>query len=189
MVADDGHKPHGFRPAPCHGKHIDAKRVLQPCFLVKHVAEVLGVRAFFQIQHNADAFLRGLVGNIHNVAGLAGFHQMVYVHQEFPNICPYHGVGDFCNHQPLPPAFPLFRFHFSADFNFPCASFINAFQVRLVHHNPPSGEIRPLDVPHQFLRGNVRVFHVGLYPVYDFGKIMGRDAGCHAYGNAFCPVD
>ena len=129
MMADDGHKPHGFRPALCHCQHIDAEGVLQSCFFVKHVAEIFHICALFQIQYNTDALFGGLVGNIHNIVGFPCLCQIVHIHQEFPDIGPYHGVGNFRNHQPLPAAFYLFNLHFSPDFDFSGACLINMQQI------------------------------------------------------------
>ncbi len=76
IVADNGNNTHGFRTAAGHRQHVHAEGILQTGLFVQQVADILRIGALFQVDDNADALLGGLVGNIHNVRGLFGLHQL-----------------------------------------------------------------------------------------------------------------
>ena len=129
MMAENRHKSHGFRTSLCHCQHVDAKGIFQPCFFIEHVAEIFHIRSLFQLQYNTDTLFGGLVGNVHDITGFPALCQIIHIHQEFSDIGPHHGVGDFRNHQPLPAPFYLLDFHFPADFYFSCSCLINLKKI------------------------------------------------------------
>ncbi|GFI46585.1 hypothetical protein IMSAGC019_01904 [Lachnospiraceae bacterium] len=118
-------KPHYLRPAFRDGQHVHAKGILQTGLFVEHVNKVVHIRVFFQLNHDPDAFLGGLVGNVHNIHGLFALGKSRHVHEEFGNVRPNHGIRDLADHHIGFPSFPLFNVHLTPDFDFSRAGFID----------------------------------------------------------------
>ena len=184
MILDDLFQIQRLRPSVCHGKHIDAERILQSCLLVKHIGEVFHVRVAFQLQDDADPFLGGLIGDVHNVCGLFRLYEGGHVVEELADIRSQHGIGDLRYHKLQPSAFLLLRLHSSPETDLPAACLINLFQAVFVHHDPACGEIRTLQITHQAPYADTVVFHVGFHGVDDFPQIMRGNAGSHTYRDA-----
>ena len=79
MALDDFLQPQGLRPAVGHRQHVDAEGILQPGLLVEQVSKLFRIRPLFQFQDNADAFLGGLVGDVHDVRSLFALHQFRHI--------------------------------------------------------------------------------------------------------------
>ena len=94
-----------LRSSVCNCQHIDTEGILQSGFLVEHVGKVLNICVTLQFQNDTDPFFRGLVGNIHDICGLLGFHQGCDIIEEFSDVGTDHGVWDLCDHQLLTASF------------------------------------------------------------------------------------
>ena len=105
MMLNDLLQAERLRPAIRHCQHVYTKGILQTRLFVKHVGEIFHVRVFFQFQNDPDPLFGGLIGNIHNVGRLAGLYQRCHIIQEFPDVCPQHGIWNFRNNQLLLSAF------------------------------------------------------------------------------------
>ena len=184
MILDDLFQVQRFRPSVCHGKHIDAERILQSCLLVKHVGEVFHIRVALQLQDDTDSFLGGLVGDVHNVCGLFRLHERGHVVEELADIRSQHGIGDLRYHKLQPSAFQFLRLHSSPETDLPAACLIDFFQAVFIHHDPACGEIRSLEIAHQAPYADAVVFHVGFHGVDNFAQIMRGNAGSHTYRDA-----
>ncbi len=62
-------------------------------------------------------------------------------------------------------------------------------QFLLAGHDTAGRKVWPFDIFHHLCGVHIRMFHIGNNPVDHLAKIVGRNTGDHAYGNAFCAVN
>ena len=79
MILNNLLQTQDFRSSVCNRKHINAESIFQTGLLVKHVDEVLHIRIFLHFDHDADSFLGGLIGNVHDIIRLLCLDQVRHV--------------------------------------------------------------------------------------------------------------
>ena len=96
------------------GEHVDAEGVLKTRFRVEKILEILNIRAFPQLDDNADALLRRLVRDIDNVTGYMGFLQLGNIREKLSDPGTDHRIRD------LRDSLPSLRSHGRGCGPFPC---------------------------------------------------------------------
>ena len=181
-------EPQCFRPAFADSQHVDAKGVLQSGLFIQQIHKILRVRIPAQFYDNTDALLGGLVGNIHDVLRLFALRQRRHVLQKFGDIHADHGIRNLGDDHIGLTALGFLVLHLAPDLDFAGAGLVDFQQFILVGHNPAGGEIRPLDITHQFSGGDIFIQHIGFHGIYDLPQVMGRRTGSHAHGDALGTV-
>ena len=171
MMTDDWHKSQRLRPSLRNCQHIHTKCVLQLCFFIQQIDEILCISSFAQLQHNADSLFGGLVCDIHDIICFLGLHETVYIIQKFSDVRTDHRIWDLSDNNALFSTFDLLHFHFSTDFDLTHTGGIDLDQIVLIGNNSSCREIRPRNIFHHLLgidqvlgtaKGYERYFH-GVY--------------------------
>ena len=189
VMLDDRFQPQCLRPAVCHGQHIDAKGILQPGLLVEHIFQVFDICALFQLQHDPDTFLGGLVGNVHDIRRLFRLHKAGHIIEKFSDPASDHGVGDLRDDKLFLAAFEFLSLHLAPQLDLPLAGLVDIQQLVLIHHDPSGGEIRSFYIAHELFGADLVILHISLDRIDHLAQVMGGNAGGHSHRNALRAVD
>ena len=98
-------------------------------------------------------------------------------------------VGNGGDDNVFAPALDFLQADLAADFDRAASGLEVLLDAGQAADGAAGGEIRPLDVLHQLLHGNVRVVNLGADAIHDFAQIVRGHVGGHAHGDASAAVD
>ena len=152
---------------------------------------LLHIRIPPKLQHNADSFLAGLVGNIHHIRQLPALHQICHIHQELVDPGPNHGIRNLTDNQLIligaPPS--QLYLHLSPQLDLPYTGLIDLCKAALIGNDPSCRKVWSRKICHHLLGGHIRLFDICLHKINDLPQIVRRDTGTHAHGNPFRTID
>ena len=154
--------------------------------LVQVVQHNVGLGVPAQLYYDTHPLAVGLVPDVADsfdplVPGQMGdlFHQSGLVHLE----------RQFGDNDPFPSAALLLDVGGGLHDDAAAPSGVGVYNADLTVDAGPGGEVGSFDVAHQVFGGTVGMIDQVADSVGDFGQVMRRNVGCHAHGDACCPVD
>jgi len=169
-----------------HCQHVYAKARFQRRKLVKSVDDDVGDGAALEINDHADALAVRFVAQVGNAVDLAVvdqggdfFHQRGLVQPK----------GNFPDNDGLGALFAVFNFQPAAHLHGAAPSVVSVVKSLARVDKAPGGKIRPLHKIHEVVNAALRVVQQQLQGVAKFAKVVGRNIGGHAHGDAGAAVE
>ena len=163
----------------CHG--VDTENRLHLGLLIEIVQHHFRVFATAQLDHDAHAFLIGLVTQLGDAFDLLVFHQLGDL---LDQPCLVHLIGDLVNNDGfLATLVSLLDFGAGAHVHAATAGAVGLHNPGAAINDAGGGEIRALDVFHQVVRRQTVVIDQRQTAIHHFAQVMGRNIGGHAHGN------
>ena len=174
-----------LRPAVVDRQHRRGKRTLQRRVLVEIGNDDFRVGVAFELDDDARVFVR-------LIADVADVGQHFFVHQlrdALNQRGAVHAIRNLRDNDLFTAALEFFYSRFAAHFNTATAGFeILANPVDATDH-AAGREVRALHVLHQLIQRNVGIVDLLANAIDDFHKIVRRNVGGHADGDAGPPVN
>ena len=175
-----------LRPVVDHGHHVDAETRLQGRVLEELIDDDVGEHALLQVHDDADALHVRLVAQVRDALDLALVDEQGDLLHQGGLV---QGVGDLPDHDGFEVPFSLLDLDAGADAHGAAARVVGLADAGPAVEQGGRGEVRGLDVAHEFVDGGLRVVQQVQGAVHHLAQVVGRDVGGHAHGDARGAVD
>ncbi len=179
-VADRLHQAHFFRLVIGDGQEDHAEALLHLRVLVELVEHDLRFGAALQFDDDAHTVAIGLIANVADVVDdlIVGEFGDTLDHARL-----VHLVGNFGDHDGLPPAADVFDSGLSTHHETAAPSLVGVDDAALAVNEAAGGEIRSLHELHHFRQASLGIVHQSDGGVDDLSQIVRRDVGRHAHSD------
>ena len=185
-LADDLLQAEGAGTSLHQGHVVEGEAALQGAVLEQHVQDHTGVGALLEADHHAGFSAGAFVVDVGDALDFLFIGQLGYLLNHLPFV---HHIGNLRNHNGLTTLVVYFDFCLGTDDHTAAAGLVGFLDAGLAHDDTAGGEIRTLDVLHQFIGGNLRIVNIGADGIAAFSQVMGSHVGGHTYGNTGCTVE
>ena len=183
---DDVLEIHHLRLAAVQGQHVDAEAGLQWRVTVELVQHHLGDDIAPDLDHHADAVAIGLVAQIDDALDGLIPNQLGDA-LDHPRLVDL--IRDLGDDDGLAILADLLDFGASAHDDGATTGVIRFMDARSAEYDAGGREVRPRQVLHQLVDGDLGIVHVGTAGVDHLAQVVGRDVGRHADGDTAGAVD
>src|SRR5262245_58391407 len=161
-----------------NGEHVDAERFLQRGVLIELIENDVGYRIAFELDDDTHPFAVRFIAKIRDPINFLLLYQTGNL---LDNPILIDHEGDFTDDDLLfTGPFDRLGESLASHLNDAFTLVISLSDRLLAVNETASREIRPRDILHQLLDGEIRIFHQGNQSIDHFPQIVRWNIGCHA---------